>query len=245
MNRLNTKRAALISLLALVLCFTMLVGTTFAWFTDSVTSTGNIIKTGTLEVTMDYSKTIATPNWQDASQGAIFDYSYWEPGYTELRYVKVTNVGDLALRYTLNILPDTAPVQGEANLADVIDVYFAEVDPATATDLTRAQLNALIEAGTIVKAGTLSSLIADADGAARGVILPSTGSTDVTLDPADAELAREGEVTIALVLKMQETAGNEYQNISVGGAFTVQLLATQYNYENDSFNNEYDADLTP
>ena len=65
----------------------MLLGTTYAWFTDSVTSTGNIIKTGTLEVTMEYSDELLdadSKDWKDASKGAIFSYDNWEPGYTQV-----------------------------------------------------------------------------------------------------------------------------------------------------------------
>ena len=50
----SAKRALLMSALALLMCVSMLVGSTFAWFTDSVTSAGNIIKSGTLEVTMEW-----------------------------------------------------------------------------------------------------------------------------------------------------------------------------------------------
>ena len=53
-NTKNTKRALLSSVLALFLCFAMLLGTTFAWFTDSVTSANNIIKSGNLDIELDY-----------------------------------------------------------------------------------------------------------------------------------------------------------------------------------------------
>ena len=50
----KTKHSLLMSAIALLLCFSMLIGTTFAWFTDTVTSSGNIIKSGTLDVTLSY-----------------------------------------------------------------------------------------------------------------------------------------------------------------------------------------------
>ena len=53
-NSKSTKRSLLMSALALVMCLSMFVGSTFAWFTDSVTSSNNIIKSGTLEVSMTY-----------------------------------------------------------------------------------------------------------------------------------------------------------------------------------------------
>ena len=44
----NTKRALLASVLSVALCCAMLIGSTFAWFTDSVTNTGNRIQAGNL-----------------------------------------------------------------------------------------------------------------------------------------------------------------------------------------------------
>ena len=102
-----TKRALLSSVLALFLCFSMLLGTTYAWFTDSVTSANNIIQSGTLDVEMEWAEGKEIPssaNWKDASTGAIFNYDRWEPGYVEAKHLKITNAGTLALKYQLRIL---------------------------------------------------------------------------------------------------------------------------------------------
>lgn len=228
-NKNGTKRAFLMSLLSLVLCVSMLVGTTFAWFTDEVTSTGNIIKSGSLDAGLYYGDSANSID-NDASNGAIFNYEYWEPGYTQVKYVKITNEGDLAFKFQLNIIPNMIPAQGEHNLADVIDVYMFD---ATAT-VDRAA----IAAATPV--GTLADLMADGDGAAYGYLLPAegVGSADYNAQVN----APRGEIAYCIVLKMQEDAGNEYQNLSVGGGFKVQLLATQYTWENDAFDHEYDKD---
>ena len=50
MNKKSTKRALLTSVLALAVCVTMLIGTTFAWFTDSASSNNNKIQAGKLDV---------------------------------------------------------------------------------------------------------------------------------------------------------------------------------------------------
>ena len=227
-----TRRALIGSMLSLLLCCSMLIGTTFAWFTDTVTSTGNIIKSGTLDVEMSWSDT-RDGTYKDASAGAIFDYQYWEPGYTEVRYVNVKNVGDLAFKFQLNIIPDVKPVAGEVNLADVIDVHVADVTNASGFDDRAAAM-----AGT-QKVGVLSALMSDPNGAARGTMLPAAGkASDKVVAPADAIT---GEITYCIVLHMQESAGNEYQNLSVGEGFAVQLLATQMTYEKDSFGNDYDT----
>lgn len=218
-NSKNTKRALLASILSVVLCCAMLVGSTFAWFTDSVTSAGNIIKSGTLDVTMEWrdGKDVptATDGWTDASTGAIFNYDLWEPGYTEVRHVKISNVGSLALKYEIRIT-----ATGEVSkLADVIDVYYIKDGKqiANRADLTDTE-----------KIGTLADVLANPY-AAKGHISGKDGET-ISSDIA----------TIAL--KMQESAGNKYQDMSIGSEFAIQLVATQYTEERDSFDNQYDKD---
>ncbi len=108
-NTKNTKRALISSVIALLLCFTMLLGTTYAWFTDSVTSANNIIKSGNLKVAMEWAngkEDPATATWIDASTGAIFNNDKWEPGYIEARHIKISNKGTLALRWDLAIVPN-------------------------------------------------------------------------------------------------------------------------------------------
>ena len=46
MNSKSTKRALLTSVLAMVVCLAMLVGSTFAWFTDTATTGVNKIQAG-------------------------------------------------------------------------------------------------------------------------------------------------------------------------------------------------------
>ncbi|MBQ4137730.1 MAG: hypothetical protein IJD67_06425, partial [Clostridia bacterium] len=211
----NTKRALFLSVVSMFLCVVMLAGTTFAWFTDSVESTGNIIASGTLKVEMTYSDAL-NGTYADASTGKIFNYNLWEPGYTDVKYVKIENVGNLAFKYMLSIVPE-----GEASiLANVIDVYFATTE-GSFTAPTRSSM------GSLVKVGTLADMIAEADGAAHGELSAAAGNNSVTA---------------CIALKMQESAGNEYQNLTIGNTgFSVKLVATQLTYENDSFDDQYDA----
>ena len=221
----TTKRALFVSVISLLICFTMLLGTTYAWFTDSVTSAGNIIKTGTLDVTLEYKK-VGETDWSDASKGSIFNYQLWEPGYTEVRYVKIENKGSLDLKFKLNVIPAQTPAAGEVNLADVIDVYMMEGEATVTRDA--------LAAATPV--GTLASLMADEDGAAYGVLFDKKeGEADTTDDKNNVEV-------YTIVLKMKDDAGNEYQDKSVGGSFVVQLVTTQLASESDDLGNDYDND---
>ena len=214
----STKRALLLSALSLLMCVSMLIGSTFAWFTDSVTSSGNIIKSGTLDVEMYWAEGTEDPKadataWTDASTGAIFNNDKWEPGYVEVRHIKIANEGTLALKYQLKIMAN-----GEvSDLADVIDVYY--VDPAVkVTDRTQLTEDKYL--------GTLAEALAGLDTTASG------------------ELAANTADTITLALKMQESAGNEYQNKSIGSDFSVVLMATQATAEKDRFDDQYDAGAT-
>ena len=218
-------RTLLVALL-IVAVFATAIGGTFAWFTDSVESTGNVIKSGTLDLGFTWAE-YDSDEYKDASTGAIFDYKYWEPGYVQVRKVKIANLGDLAFKYQLNVKEDV-PSTGEYKLAQKIDVYTF---PA-GTTVDRATIAAATPVGTI------ADLMADNDGAAHGVLLPAegVGSTDVHEDDAP-----RGEVGMTIALKMQESAGNEYQNLSIGGdGFALELLATQYTWENDDFDHTYD-----
>ena len=216
----SPKNSLIMSALSLLLCASMLIGTTFAWFTDSVTSTGNIIKSGTLDVTLEYiedaakdPQTAADTEWKNAAEGAIFNYSNWEPGFVQTRHIKIENEGTLALKYKVNVVPVGTTEQDGVRLSDVIDVYY--LDPGQAIS-GRADLD------TLTPAGTLTQMLDGLDTSGAGVLK-----------------AGEKEV-LTIALKMQESAGNEYQNKWIGEEFAVQLLATQVEYENDSFDNTYD-----
>ena len=212
----NTRKALLMSAVSLLLCFAMLLGTTFAWFTDSAASGSNVITSGNLDVEMYWADgTAAVPTtsagWTDASTGAIFDYKNWEPGYVQVRHIKIANEGSLAFKYKVNIVANGTV----SDLANVIDVYY--VDPAVqVADRTALASN--------MKIGTLAEVLAALGDTGNGTL--KAGESDV----------------ITLALKMQESAGNEYMNKSIGTDFSVQLFATQLASETDSFGKDYDKD---
>ena len=73
-NRKTTRRALVLSLLSLLLCCSMLVGTTFAWFTDSVTSGKNVIIAGNLDVELSHGCYIAPA----PSVGRRYRWHIWQ-----------------------------------------------------------------------------------------------------------------------------------------------------------------------
>ncbi len=218
MKTSNSKKRFVLSLVVTIVSIAMLVGATFAWFTDSVTSGKNIIKSGNLAVGFEYAdgkEDPATAQWTDAKDATIFNYEKWEPGYAQVNHIKISNKGSLALKYKASIVVD-----GEVSkLAEVLDVY---VFP-TATQVT--DRSALADT---YKIGTLKEVLENAS-------LDLTGN----LMPAGTE-GKTSENTLTIAVKMQEEAENEYQGLSIGNGFTVVVNATQYTYEEDSFDNQYD-----
>ena len=192
-NTKTTKRALLSSVMAMLICITMLIGTTFAWFTDTASTAVNKIQSGKLDVALEMS-TDGT-NWESAegktltfktADNRAADQILWEPGCTyELPQLRVVNKGNLALKYKIQI----TGIQGNAKLNEAIDWTI------------------------------------------NGITLGNT-FTSLAVG-ASSEFTIKGH--------MQETAGNEYQGLSING-IGITVYATQDTVENDSFGNTYDAD---
>ena len=120
-NRKQTKRALLTSIMALVMCVVMLVGTTFAWFTDTASTSVNKIEAGKLDVDMvdttGASLVGKTLSWQKAAGGANQEV-LWEPGATyNLNEFRIVNKGSLALKYEITV----NGVKGSSKLLEAID----------------------------------------------------------------------------------------------------------------------------
>ena len=207
----STKRALLLSALALITCVSMLVGSTFAWFTDSVTSAGNKIQAGTLKLDLEM---LENGTWKSIKEDkdAIFDYDLWEPGYTEVKLLKVENEGSLALKWVAKFTAQKAL----SKLAEVIDVYVLPSETELAMPADR-------DLTGYTKVGTLDNFI--------------NSISETTFGALEAG----DEAYLGIALKMQESAGNEYQGLDLGGEFDITIFATQYTSEVDSFDDQYDV----
>ena len=129
-NRKSTKRALLGSVMAMVLCLAMLVGATFAWFTDTASTGVNKIQAGKLDVALEMKegdswvsaegKTLDFVKAADAKGEAIL----WEPGCTyELPALRIRNNGNLALKYKVAI----TGINGSAKLNEAIEWTIGDV----------------------------------------------------------------------------------------------------------------------
>lgn len=132
--KISTKKALIASVLSLVLCVSMLVGSTFAWFTDTATTSVNKIQAGTLKV--DIVNESGTSSLKGSSMSFVnSDGSadiLWEPGAT-FRTIgfKVKNIGNLAFKYKMVL----NGVDGDNELLNVITFKVVKAD-GTAVDLS-------------------------------------------------------------------------------------------------------------
>ena len=141
----QTKRALLTSVMALVMCVVMLLGTTFAWFTDTATANVNTIKSGNLDVVLqvkdsngDWITSNRALEWVKSTAGSGQEL-LWEPGASyNLEEFRILNNGNLNLKYKVIISGAT----GDTMLLDVIDFSGKITDENNAvTDLPSVSMN--------------------------------------------------------------------------------------------------------
>ena len=221
----KTRRHLLISACSLLLCILLLAGTTFAWFTDSVTNSGNTIQAGSLSINAfaydlgEGGITCTVPgvngdtaftfeeDGQDlkSDSNPIITETLWEPGSSSAKLLQVTNTGTLATKIRLQF-----SVSGD--LTDALWFDFVQVtsDGSVTGSFTKRPMNTL-----------------------------ATFAEDLEI-PLSAD---NGTVYFVLLYGMNQDAGNEYQNVSFSA--DVSILAKQDTVEADGFgDHQYDTGAT-
>ena len=222
MKNFSSKKALLLSVLSMVICVSMLIGSTFAWFTDSATASVNKIQSGNLEIELEMSKDGGN-TWETVNDNSRLDFLVngalpagdttilWEPGCTfELPLLRVRNSGNLALKYQVVISGATNGNEDGKDGLKLLEVvkFTASVDGAE---------------GTAVN-------VKDGSAVAKGMLVPAE----------KADETNKNVQTIKISAHMDETAGNEYKGLVVKG-IKINVVATQATYEYDSNSNQYDA----
>lgn len=97
-----------VSLFSVLLCFAMLLGTTFALFYTSDTSAGNEINSGRLKVDMIHLTSGGEVSLREDPKHEVFSQSTkWRPGVTQKQTLRICNVGNVDLKYKLDFVPDS------------------------------------------------------------------------------------------------------------------------------------------
>ena len=218
-NRKSTKRALLGSVMAMVLCLAMLVGATFAWFTDTASTGVNKIQAGNLDVQLvdenGNSLEGKTLEFKKAANAAEGEAVLWEPGCTyELPAVYVKNNGKLALKYKVTI----TGINGSAKLNDVIDWTINDADLSADHSLAAgATSEALTIKGHMKESAGNEYMNESIDGIAITVV--ATQDT-VESDSFDNQYDANAEYPVAV------TTGDELQAIVNNATAPVNIVLT-------------------
>ena len=230
-NKRATKRALLTSVTALAMCVVMLVGTTFAWFTDTASTGVNKIQAGNLKMEVTYknaetlNNSLTDTKFEPVTKETpVFNNNaFWEPGHVEFAVPNVKNIGTLALKYKLgiNIASETGSTNVYGNKFELSNyIKFAVID-GDQSNLGRDKLVAAAGEGTKLSKG---------------------------YTPTEEHLLKGENKIVTLVVWMPTTVGNE-ANYKVAEGITapsidlgINVVATQYTYEKDSFDEKYDED---
>lgn len=229
MKTKSKKTALLMSFTSLLICFAMLVGSTFAWFTDTASTGVNKIVAGNLKVGFQYWN---GEKYVDAKDVSLFsEETQWEPGHTEIVYLKVINQGNLALKYRLSTI-NTFEYQYAKNskgdqilLSKYLKIGIAEgKNAAEGTYAKREEAIAAVENNTVAYDSYTK----------ENTLLPATGDN-------------ESADYLAFVVYMPTTVGNEANAVDSSHLpwirFNLALNATQASYEKDSFDETYDENV--
>ena len=243
-NKRATKRALLTSVMALVMCVVMLVGTTFAWFTDTASTGVNKIQAGNLDIEVEY-RTTAGGDWKTLDNATdLFGAAgtLFEPGHTRVVELKITNAGNLALKYKIgmNVVSETAGINKDGNpykLSNYLKVATSPIqqyDPNAGPGTVSYAMEQLIfEKGNVLAWEHRDFASFELDKNERNHALD--------VQPGDAQI-------LGIKVYMPESVGNEANAISTKKAasieFGLNILATQYTTESDSFGTQYDKNAT-
>ena len=225
MRKEKTMRSLLLSLISLMMSLNMLVGSTFAWFTDSVVSANNVIKSGNLDISLEYWDEDRV-EWMDVKNSSdILSGNLWEPGYVDIAYLKIKNTGSLGLKYNLgiNIVSETTGVNQDGREFRLSDYIYYDVFRGV-----NGETHAFASKEEAMKNATKTTKI-------------NQGFNEF------GTLKAGEEVVLSVVVHMPTTDvyeathnGINVPQIDLG----INVVATQHTFEEDSFGSDYDGGAT-
>ena len=233
MKVIKARQSLITSIIAIVLSFSLLIGSTYAWFTDTSTSGINKIQSGNLDVGLFYTNSYTgteetvtenTPIFMDINGDPIL----WEPGASASGRFEVANDGSLSLKYNLSIITANATATPDGKtLEDALSVYVLTRLKDTGTD-------------DVMQDPSLESLQIDS-------AVPS-------YDPMNMPALKDGlsleayllpgeSITYEIGLCWLPSANDNDFNVAGGLSidFAVSLIATQVTFEKDGDGGFYDS----
>lgn len=238
----NTKAKLLSSITIMLVCFAMLLGSTYAWFTDQATTGVNKIHAGNLDLVVEHKNASVSGYETIEDKTNLFKDAggtdmKWEPGAMSWETFKVSNAGSLAFKYVLqaNITGfNTINVNGtDKSLKDVLKVKVLE--------------------GNEILPNPTREAVAAMDWSNTTDTLDSFVKGDGKLYPNGTENQKSSEEFQVIVYWMPTANDNDW-NVNNGKVtsdrnplfidFGIKVLASQLEHESDSFDNTYDKNAT-
>ena len=234
MTKTNSKKALLSSAFALVLSVAMLIGTTFAWFTDTASTAVNKIQAGNLNIELQMKNN--NGEWVNA-EGKTLPFLVkgeipaegtqilWEPGCTYyVPEIRVLNKGNLAVKF--EYIPQALGVTGK--LAEVLELVLPETDvnlepeilkPGEASPAWSFGYHMLESAGNEYQNATATGMC---------VTVVATQAT-YEKDSIDDQYDKDAEYPIVAMDTLQELINNAAEPVSVtlGGNIAGSLTVPQ------------------
>ena len=234
MTKTNSKKALLSSAFALVVSIAMLIGTTFAWFTDTASTGVNKIVAGNLDIELQMKDN--NGKWVNA-EGKTLPFLVkgeipaegtqilWEPGCTYfVPAIRVLNKGNLAVKF--EYIPEALGVTGK--LAEVLELVLPETDgniepevlkPGEASPEWSFGYHMLESAGNEYQNATATGMC---------VTVVATQAT-YEKDSIDDQYDKDAEYPIVAMDTLQELINNAAEPVSVtlGGNIAGSLTVPQ------------------
>ena len=188
------------SIIGMILCTSMLLGTTMAWFTDTVHVTGNQINTGSLKVDLLYGSKLLKNTSEPIFGGDVT----WKPAHMEIRNLTIVNNGTLNLRYVLNLMMEA----DESSLAQYFDVFVKEDGHA---DMSKAATEAAYK----------EMVLAGQDGweeidSLAGIFKSGESVLNGTLDFDASDKVEEKKFAIAIRMKQSSNSDTQGKSMKLG-----------------------------
>ncbi len=235
MEKRKSPRVSLVkSLLCTVLCLGLLVGTTFAWFSDEAGTGDTTITAGNLDVELQVKQENGSFAEADDSTALFDDTVLWEPGMMwKSGAFKVVNAGSLALQYELTL----EVTKGEGDLSEVIQMKVAAASELEGKEIATLEDRRALWNSLTAEAGTDYT---------KGKLLPA-GKDEVE----GFKVGESDELAVVLFwnpsdstdLNPEVNPDNKYNakdDAALTADFSLNVFATQVPYESDSFGERYD-----
>lgn len=237
-NAKKTAGTLVFHMLAMLLCVSLFVGSTFAWYILSVTNPDNKIQVGNLDITVldgegTELKTV-TENETEIDP-VLFNGVSWRPGTVAYENLTLRNDGNLPLDYeialaikTMNHIQDSdEDTANDKSLKDVLKVAVMEGHYASGTENS-----AVIEAVSgwkSVESSLYKSSLAKSDQAAESsdekkvavIIYWESTAEDGTYNVSAAETSDGQSLFVELGLQItasqKDPGSNTFENVNVLG----------------------------